>query len=277
MIDLRTAFRGCAPVLVFPLLLCLLAFAVLLSPVRAEEEFLDPEDAFRFSVALAAPSTLDLHYAIAPKYYMYRERFEVTAPNGVIVETLYPPGLVKYDPTFDKDMEVYYGQATVRVYLASPETGRLPPEGQAQVFSITSQGCADAGLCYPPETRELSLTWVNSSWKVEGKGVVSGRVPEPLAMVLGGDGQPLEGGVLPGASSTTSSLNPFDFADTGLAAWLEGAGWLQIVGLSLLLGLLLAFTPCVLPMVPILMAVIAGQSTKGHNLSRGRGLALAAV
>src|SRR5690606_15514228 len=108
-------------------------------------------------------------------------------------------------------------------------------------------------------------------------GVVSGRVPEPLAMVLGGDGQPLEGGVLPGASSATSSLNPFDLADTGLAAWLEGAGWLQIVGLSLLLGLLLAFTPCVLPMVPILMAVIAGQSTKGHNLSRGRGLALAAV
>ena len=277
MIDSRTAFRGLAPVLIFPLLLCLLALAVLLSPVRAEEEFLDPEDAFRFSAALAAPSTLDLHYAIAPKYYMYRERFEVTAPNGVVVETLYPPGLVKYDPTFDKDMEVYYGQATVRVYLASPETGRLPPEGQAQVFSITSQGCADAGLCYPPETRELSLTWVNSSWKVEGKGVVSGRVPEPLAMVLGGDGQPLEGGVLPGASSATSSLNPFDFADTGLAAWLEGAGWLQIVGLSLLLGLLLAFTPCVLPMVPILMAVIAGQSTKGHNLSRGRGLALAAV
>src|SRR5690606_7407317 len=71
--------------------------------------------------------------------------------------------------------------------------------------------------------------------------------------------------------------HPFDFADTGPAAWLEGGGWLQIVGLSLLVGLLLALTPRVLPMVPIFVAVIAGQSTKGHSLSRGRGLALAAV
>ncbi len=276
MIHSRIPLRGVARILILPLLL-LLALALLLNPARAEEEFLDPEDAFRFSAAMAAPSTLDLHYAIAPKYYMYRERFEVTAPEGVVVETLYPPGLVKYDPTFEKDMEVYYGQVTVRVYLASQEAGRLPSVGEPVGLAITSQGCADAGLCYPPDTRELSLVWGGDSWRVEGKGVANGRVPEPLAMVLGGDGKPLEGGELPGASSASAELNPFDFADTGLAVWLEGAGWLQIVGLSLLLGLLLAFTPCVLPMVPILMAVIAGQSTAQQALSRGRGLALAAV
>lgn len=265
--------RGLTPVLVL-----LLLFAVLLSPLRAEDEFLDPEDAFKFSAAMAAPATLDLHYAVAPEYYMYRERFELEAPEGVLVEALYPPGLVKYDPTFEKDMEVYYGQVTVRLHLASADSGALPPVGQPVPLAITSQGCADAGLCYPPETRELQLAvGADGSWSVSGTGAVAGPVPPPLAMVLGGDGKPLDGGALPGATEAAGSLNPFDFGDTSLAAWLENAGWLQVVGLCLLLGLLLAFTPCVLPMVPILMAVIAGQAGQEGKLSRGRGLSLAAV
>lgn len=261
-----------------PLFLLLLAFALLFNQPRAEDDFLHPDEAFRFSAALSAPATLDLHFTVAPEYYMYRERFELSAPDGVLVEALYPPGLVKYDPTFDKDMEVYYGQVTLRVYLAQPDSPALPPVGQPQTLALTSQGCADAGLCYPPDTRELQLTLAaGGEWAVSGAGVVAGPVPAPLAMVLGGDGQPLEGGSLPGASSA-GGLDPFDFGDTGLAAWLQGAGWLQIVGLCLLLGLLLAFTPCVLPMVPILMAVIAGQAGQsGGTLSRARGLSLAAV
>lgn len=259
------------------LLLLLLVFAMQAGPVRADDEFLDPEDAFRFSAAMSAPATLDLHYAIAPEYYMYRERFELDAPDGLQVEALYPPGLVKYDPTFEKDMEVYYGQATLRLRLSQSDSAP-PPAGQPLTLAITSQGCADAGLCYPPETRELQLaTAGDGSWTVSGTGAVDGPVPPPLAMVLGGDGQPLEGGALPGKDAASAGLNPFDFGDTGLAAWLEGAGWLQIIGLCLLLGLLLAFTPCVLPMVPILMAVIAGQAGGAGQLSRARGLSLAAV
>lgn len=268
--------RGLTPIVY--LLWLLLALVMLASPARADDQFLDPEDAFRFSAAMSAPATLDLHYTIAPEYYMYRERFELDAPDGVLAEALYPPGLVKYDPTFEKDMEVYYGQVTVRIHLAQPDSPALPPVGQPLALAITSQGCADAGLCYPPETRELQLAVAaDGSWTVSGTGAVDGPVPAPLAMVLGGDGQPLEGGTLPGATGASGSLNPFDFGDTGLASWLEGAGWLQIVGLCLLLGLLLAFTPCVLPMVPILMAVIAGDAGQGGKLSRSRGLSLAAV
>ena len=264
---------------VLPLLaMLLLACSAVLNTVRAQDEFLDPEDAFRFSAAMAAPATLDLHYAIAPEYYMYRERFELSAPDGVLVDTLFPPGLVKYDPTFDQDMEVYYGQVTLRLQLAGADDGLPLTAGRPLTLAITSQGCADAGLCYPPETRELQLLWTSDGdWKVEGQGAVAGPVPAPLAMVLGGDGKPLEGENLPGSGGNGGGLNPFDFGDTGLAAWLEGAGWIQVVGLCLLLGLLLAFTPCVLPMVPILMAVIAGQTNKDSRLSRGRGLALAAV
>ncbi|NLC36483.1 MAG: protein-disulfide reductase DsbD [Alcaligenaceae bacterium] len=262
----------------YPLLLLLVAIFMLASPVRADYEFLDPEDAFRFSAAASAPATLDLHYAIAPEYYMYRERFEIQAPDGVVVDTQYPPGLVVYDPTFDKDMEVYYGQVTVRVHLADATSPAAPPAGQPLTLAIISQGCADAGLCYPPESRELQIAVADGAWKVSGTGAVAGPVPAPLSVVLGGDGKPLDGSALAPAAGAATSLNPFDFGDTGLAAWLEGAGWVQVVGLCLLLGLLLAFTPCVLPMVPIMMAVIAGDAgSQGGKLSRARGLSLAAV
>ena len=261
----------------------MLALGTAMSAAHAEDDFLDPEDAFKFAAAMSAPHTLDIHYAVAPEYYMYRERFELNAPDGVVATAAYPPGLVKYDPTFEKDMEVYYGQVTVRVQLApfaandGAAGGASPAPAGAQpvTLAITSQGCADAGLCYPPDTRELQLTPSAAGWVVSGAGVVS-AVPEPLQVAMGGDGKPLGSGA-PGASAQFASLDPFDFADTGLADWLENAGWFQVVALCLLLGLLLAFTPCVLPMVPILMAIIAGQSGQGAPLSRSRGLALAAA
>lgn len=266
----------------FPLFtVLLLAFGLVLNAARADDEFLDPEDAFRFAAAMSAPATLDVHYAVAPEYYMYRERFELAAPEGVVAAAAYPPGLVKYDPTFEKDMEVYYGQVTVRIELAQPDGAPAPPAGTPVTLAITSQGCADAGLCYPPETRELQLTpAADGTWSVSGAGVAS-SVPSPLRVVLGGDGKPMANadvGAAPAApGGGAAGLDPFNFADTGLAAWLEGAGWFQVVGLCLLLGLLLAFTPCVLPMVPILMAIIAGQNGTQQTLSRSRGLALAAV
>src|SRR5690606_26968137 len=65
--------------------------------------------------------------------------------------------------------------------------------------------------------------------------------------------------------------------DTGFAAYLANAGWLEIILLSLLLGLLLSFTPCVLPMVPILLAILAGSAGEQKQLSRWRGLSLAAM
>src|SRR5690606_19593521 len=145
----------------------LMACSVVLNSARAEDEFLDPEDAFRFSAAMSAADTLDLHYVVAPEYYMYRERFELHAPEGVIADAAYPRGFVKYDPTFERDMEVYYGQVTVRVRLARAGTEGLPASGSPVTLAIVSQGCADAGLCYPPETRELQITQAaDGGWSV---------------------------------------------------------------------------------------------------------------
>lgn len=260
-----------------PFILLVIALTLLgglFNGARADEEFLDPEDAFRFSAAMSAPDSLDVHFAVAPAYYVYRERFEIEAPPGVVAAVEYPPGLVKYDPTFEKDMEVYYREVTLRITLGRPGPEPVAPDAGPVALAIVSQGCADAGLCYPPERRELQLAHTGSEWAVSGEGVAR-RVPAPLSVVLGGDGKPLSG--QRGDTAASGGLDPFDFGDTGLAAWLEGAGWVQVVGLCLLLGLLLAFTPCVLPMVPILMAVIAGDANKASSLSRGRGLALAAA
>src|SRR5690606_38109906 len=99
----------------------LMAFLLRSGPVQAEEEFLDPESAFVMSTASQAPDTLDIHFKIAPEYYMYRERFEFAvspqAADVAVGEPTYPAGIVKYDPTFERDLEVYYDQVTVRLPL----------------------------------------------------------------------------------------------------------------------------------------------------------------
>ena len=251
-------------------------------PVAAQDDFLDPDVAFVMSAAQVGPDELHIHYTIAPAYYMYRTRFDVaTQPAADTVrDVLYPPGLVKFDETFNEDLEVYYRQVTLRVMLK--------PGNGPQTLAVTSQGCADAGLCYPPITKTLQLTQVDGGYQVSGTGVVK-SVPEPLANVID-----------PGKSSTSAVSTPADSAasmgaveagpetrsgltsalagnDAGLASYLVNADPFTVIGLSLLLGVLLTFTPCVLPMVPIVLAVIAGSQQAGGKPGRWRGLSLAAT
>src|SRR5690606_37695835 len=138
-------------------LLGLMAMLLLVAgpTVHAEEEFLDPEQAFVFSAQMQAPSELRIDYRIAPKYYMYRERFEFhvkddaagTQAAALLGTPAFPKGEVKYDPTFDKDMEVFHDQVSIR----------LPLLKQTEPFTlqVVGQGCADAGLCYPPITYDI--------------------------------------------------------------------------------------------------------------------------
>lgn len=108
-----------------------LALVLFARPAAAltEDDFLPPEQAFVFSAAMADPATLVLNYRIAPEYYMYRERFGLSASPAQAVtlgEAAYPQGKVKYDPTFDKDMEVFYGTVAVRVPLSQGNGSRSP-------------------------------------------------------------------------------------------------------------------------------------------------------
>lgn len=232
---------------------------------HAEDEFLDPEKAFVFSAAMATPTELDVHFKIAPQYYMYRERFEfaVTPDSSPtkLSAPVFPAGLVKYDPTFEKDVEVYYDQITIRVPL-------IAGASQPLRLAVTSQGCADAGLCYPPMTTEITLAPTAGGYHATGTGVVA-SVPGPQSQSSHTK--------TADAGNKAGLVSALDMGDTGFAAYLAAAGWMEVIGLSLLLGLLLSFTPCVLPMVPILLAIVAGDAGKASKVSRWRGLSLAAV
>ncbi|MGX9689966.1 protein-disulfide reductase DsbD [Achromobacter anxifer] len=238
--------------------LALLAMMLLLlgwqSAARAEPEFLEPEKAFVFSAQMAAPDTLELRYRVAPGYYMYRERFGITiSPIGAATlgEAVYPKGEVKYDPTFEKDMEVFHQDVVIRVPVAAG--------GQPFTLTLTGQGCADAGLCYPPMDSSVKLTPVAGGY------------------ALAGPGGPMTASGASGASSASSGLGALvNAGDTGLADALGGLGWVKTAGVFLVLGLLLAFTPCVLPMIPILSSIVLGGAAQARP-SRGRGLALAAT
>src|SRR5690349_22366264 len=118
---------------------------------RAADDFLDPSVAFRFS-ASEEPGEVLVHYKIADGYYMYRERFAFVTRNGTatVGDAQLPAGHVKFDQTFGKNVETYRGELTVRV-----------PVKQASGpfdLAVTSQGCADAGICYPPMERVYHVT-----------------------------------------------------------------------------------------------------------------------
>jgi len=276
------------------LLWCVLLvfFAMLLAgaPAHAEDDFLDPEDAFVFSAAMAAPDRLDVHFQVAPQYYMYRDRFAFAVDPDehatVLREPVFPPALVQYDPTFDEDMEVYYDQYTLQLPLNTGASGPL-------TLTVTSQGCADAGLCYPPMDHVVTLTPVSGGYTASGQGVVASvpdislsTPPESYAVALS-DANASDAGAF---ATSTAFAGPsgaamqglglgqaMSLGDMALADWLKQAHLLEIVVLAAALGVLLTFTPCVLPMVPILLAVLAGDTKGSSGITRWRGFSLAAM
>jgi thioredoxin:protein disulfide reductase len=224
------------------LLMRLWLFAVLGVGASAHAAFLEPEKAFQFSATAVDAQTLEVRYAIADGYYLYRERFKfaldpATAAGATLGEPVFPKGEIKFDETFQKDVEHY--RKTVAV--------RIPVSGAAGPVTLlsTSQGCADAGLCYPPQLAKATLTPGGA----------------PISRAAGNASSPHEGAALDDASRIERTLMSGNF------------GWIALLFVGL--GLLLAFTPCVLPMVPILSSIIVGQSGPHRGMTRGAGLLLA--
>ncbi len=223
------------------LLAILAAFLFLTAPVRADEEFLDPNVAFQFSARLADANTIEATWKIADGYYMYRERFAFKAAGAQLGAAQIPPGKVKFDETFNKEVETYRHSVTIRV-----------PVEAAGAFTLTAtgQGCSDKGLCYSPQ---------DATVRVGGGGLAAFGAPamsEPGSAAMDVPGEP--------AAAADNELGRIDSA-------LQGGRLAVIVPLFLLLGLGLAFTPCVLPMVPILSSIIVGE---GDKATRGRGFVL---
>lgn len=222
---------------------------------RAEQDFLDPAIAFRFEARMAEPQVIEVRYQIADDYYMYRERFGFRASGVKLGEPQIPTGKVKYDETFQKDVETHKGELVIRI----------PVEGTGPFTLVAaSQGCADAGLCYPPQEHSAQLT----------AGASGGGTPSLAAVLATGAGAAqLSSAASPPAfqapAAASAADQPSDLA--GIAGILAGGRMLAIIPAFVLLGLGLAFTPCVLPMVPILSSIIVGE---GRQVSRSRGFVL---
>ena len=233
----------------------LLACLAFISPAHADDDFLPPEQAFKFSAHMADAHTIVVNYAIADGYYMYRERFRFTATGAKLGEPAIPPGKIKYDETFQKDVETYHNGVEIRI-----------PVEAAGPFTLTAtgQGCADKGLCYPPQDASVQLT--------PGAG---GAGPQMSVAPGQGGGFNFPGQSAPQADTPPAPAAPVKPAApselSGIASLLQGGRLLAIVPAFILLGLGLAFTPCVLPMVPILSSIIVGE---GKHVHRTRGFVL---
>src|SRR6516164_1548965 len=228
--------------------------AVLASARTSGDDFLPPDQAFRFDALAEGTDRVRLNWEIADGYYLYRARIKVktSSTSAQLGAPQFPPGQVKTDEYFGKQ-EVYHHEliATVPVARASGAPLELPLE-------VTYQGCADAGLCYPPQTKTLS---------VRLPGMASGGAP----------GSPDQGAAAPGAggSGHSGSASPPGAHAAFLSQeWFSNAlrgNLLVALACFYLGGLVLSCTPCVLPMVPILSGIIVGS---GRQITSGKSLAL---
>lgn len=227
--------------------LCALVMAAWL-PSALADDFLPPEQAFVLKAELRDAQTVALRWSMPPGYHLYRERLSFTGPG--VAQPQLPDGKRKFDENFGKEMETYYGTLELQV----PVSGKAPFD-----LTVGYQGCADAGLCYPP----VALTYT-----------INPTVPGVLAAKTALDAPATTATAAP-AASVAPAASPTPAAaedDTSLAqrTLQSGSAW-RIGGAFLVFGLLLSFTPCVLPMVPILSSIIVGEG----SVTRKRGLLLA--
>jgi len=117
----------------------------------ADPELLPPERAFRFSVRGLDPATIEARFAIVDGYYLYRDKLKFALePGAFAAPPVLPPGKVKDDPFFGS-VETYRGEVVVRLALATAAPG------STVTVTAESQGCADLGVCYPPQRQNLSV------------------------------------------------------------------------------------------------------------------------
>jgi len=233
----------------------------------SQERILDADQAFNITINVLGPRTIEARWIIAPGYYLYRDKFqlELVSPQDIaIISTDIPPGELKNDPYFGPQ-QVFHDEAwmTARLQRSSNSAGELEVEVKASY-----QGCAEAGVCYPPLKQTVAIALPADSAHLsmgEKLQAQSNTASSISSRLLAQEGLRTQ--------ADPSQNQPAEAEQDRLARLLNQQRFLAIPAFFGF-GLLLAFTPCVFPMVPILSSLIAGQ---GANLTRRRALALAAT
>lgn len=221
----------------------MLLFALGMVAHSRAQDFLDPEVAFKVSAKMVEPGVAEVSYVIADGYYLYRERLKFESADAKLGTPDIPRGKIKFDETFQKEVETYRHNLVVRIPVQAASDFTL---------NVGLQGCADLGLCYPPIVTPVKISIADiaaASTKNNDAGAAASEQAANKAAVIDN------------ADNETSSIS----------AALKSGRLIVILPLFLLLGLGLSFTPCVLPMVPILSFIIVGE---GAGIKRSRGFIL---
>jgi thioredoxin:protein disulfide reductase len=215
--------------------------STVLAALASQPKFLPPDQVFHLSGSADGPDAIRLDWSIRDGYYLYRSRLKVTGAGGAPLGALQlPHGQIKTDPYFGRE-EIYRHEVTGLLPLE-----RSPSAGASDVsLRVTYQGCADAGLCYPPITKTISV-----------------RLPPQGAS---GSALPL---AVRGGRSPSPDILSGQFRFEALA---RSGSLLAMIGWFYLAGLGLAFTGCVYPTIPILSGIIVGQ---GRPATTRRALTL---
>ena len=211
--------------------------------VSAQDKLLSPEQAFSFSVESSEPHTANLSWQIQPNYYLYQHKFSVQQGTQPLALNL-PKAIAQYDENYGQS-QVYYHQVNFQIKTKPSEH-----------YSVTWQGCAKDRICYPPQTIEF---------QTDADGLVgvqnqAGTAPKRLLDLAN-----TQSDASSGSESLEKEQSTEAVADTTTpqiaqdqiwsAKLIEHSLWYGVL-LFLGLGMLLAFTPCSLPMLPILTSLI---------------------
>jgi len=195
-------------------------------------EFLPVEKAYRLNVKGSAQGLI-FDWRIAPEYYLYQHKFAAAAIDSsgdtFLLAVDYPPGKSIYDEYYEKELQVYYDTVALRVGL--PEQLK----GQSWTLSVDSQGCADAGLCYPPRTQYFA---VSGGAGVDQTIIEIAQLPAAAGNVAGGAEL--------SAATTTSSLP-------------------LVLLFALLGGIILNLMPCVFPVLSIKVLSLTSAHLGEHG------------
>ena len=210
-------------ILTLILLLCSTSAFAGLFDAPGRSQFVPADQAFSFDFQ-QNQHDLNLSWQVKDGYYLYRKQISITPSQAEIAEVRLPAGVWHEDEFYGKS-EIYRKRLNIPVIVNQATSGAT--------LTVTYQGCADAGFCYPPETKTVPLSEVSAS-------TVAKSTPSPVAAQTKETPQP-------------AARLPFS------ALW------------ALLIGIGIAFTPCVLPMYPLISGIVLGGK---QRLSTGRALLL---
>ena len=235
----------------------LISFALVFSAITVQaQNFLAPEQAFQVSAEYQSKQEITLNVTPAKGYYIYREsiKFRLIKNNGNLSlgAPQLPQGKIKFDENFGKELETYPKDFSIFLPLINNK------DASGMILSMELQGCADKGICYPPMELRFTLSGLQST--VNGVLYEEGAASESTA--------PKKLGL----SELWSARD-----DAGLlTGMLQNISPIVLLTSFFILGLAMALTPCVLPMLPIMSSVIFGSKTNRHrDISKLRASALA--